>query len=34
MTVGAVAQGFGVRAAFGCMLPVLALSWAMVRVLK
>ncbi|MDR3496199.1 MAG: MFS transporter, partial [Ancalomicrobiaceae bacterium] len=33
MLIGAIAQGFGVRAAFGCMLPVLALSWVMARVL-
>ncbi|MDR3372592.1 MAG: MFS transporter [Ancalomicrobiaceae bacterium] len=33
MAIGAVAQGFSVRAAFGCMLPIMALGWVMSRIL-
>ncbi|MDR3495477.1 MAG: MFS transporter [Ancalomicrobiaceae bacterium] len=33
MLVGQIAQGFGVRAAFGAILPFLVLAWVMSRVL-
>ena len=33
LLIGAVAEGFGIRFAFGMLLPLLALSWAMAGIL-